>query len=202
MTVLHLKDHGVQRARRAHPALAGKPCLARGTFSAVFEGTRPETVLKLTMDRSNYAYMTDGLSPDGPHKPELFEDHHIVGEASTGEDLYLIEVERLAPLKGPAAHATVLRQVMRQLSRHTMCTPGADGTTFPDSVWSHPGVCGTLAEFLHRLEWFAQNYECRIDAKVGQNYMMRAKDQTVVASDPVFDAKLLGRYRRPAYLAH
>lgn len=62
--------------------LLGRRTLGRGTFSAVFEGTTAESVLKLTMGPEQYAYMTDGQAPQGVYKPRLYADHGIVGNTS------------------------------------------------------------------------------------------------------------------------
>lgn len=189
--ILHLKDWGVQRARR-HELLAGKPALARGAFGAIFEGTRPDRVLKLTLDRMHYCYMTDYCAPQGVHKPVLHQDLEAIGETSTGQDIFLIEVERLQPLERKSESSRVIRRLMRKF-----CLGGH--REVPDDLTAVKGYFQSLAAFMGQLNWFAQNYECRIDGKVGQNYMQRA-DGTLVASDPVYDHKLMARYRRPDYL--
>ena len=187
MPTLQLRDPGVLRARY-HPALRGKPALARGEFSAIFEGSRPDTVLKLTADASHYAYMTDGYAPDGPHKPELIADLDEVGEAATGETLYLLEVERLAPVRKQDEYTRAVRRTMRAVR----------GARIPESVWEDQKLPPSLAAFFQSLNWFAVNFGYCIDAKFGSNYLCRPCDGTLVASDPVFDQRAMRQGRNPS----
>ena len=191
--ILHLKDFGISKARREHPALRGKRVLARGTFSAIFEGASPASVLKLTVDPAQYAYMTDGLSPDGQLKPVLLEDHSQIGETSSGEDVFLIEVERLAPLARGAEGYRVMRRVLALYARN-------GHKLLPEDPAEVKGMTQLMSSFFAQINWFCINFGYRIDAAMGQNYMQRTSDGSLVASDPVFDAELMTRHRKPAYL--
>ncbi len=182
--LLKLRDWGVMRARSRHPALKGKRALARGTFCAVFEGSTPSTVYKLTLDRSHYAYMTDGLSPSGDFKPRLIEDFGTIGQTTSGLELYLLEVERLEKLPRGNSAAQVIRRVVKHYRnsgyKELPCEPG-----------DVKGLDGKLARFLCQLNWFIQNFGYTFDGKVGNNFLYRPEDGHLVVSDPVFDAQLL-----------
>lgn len=97
------KDHlGVQMALR-HPLLDGKKMIGRGVFSMVFEGTRKNTVLKMTVDNIGYYAFNDYMcGVRHKHFPRVTDCHGEIGTVRLGkheESIYLYEMERLQPLK-------------------------------------------------------------------------------------------------------
>lgn len=192
MKVLQLLDRGVQAVRRTHPDLLGKGALARGTFSVVFEGTEPGRVLKLTLDETHYVYMTDGLAPTGPHKPVLFQDYGVVGNTGAGTNLYLLEVERLAPLPR-------VDRGRRAIARFFRDTAYSDRLEGEEAHFAEYGMSASLANFFSQLCCFASNFSFAVDRAVGQNYMRRLSDGMLVASDPVYDRAQMEREARRRY---
>lgn len=188
--VLSLRDWGVVRARSRHPLLRGKRALARGTFSAVFEGASPTTVLKLTLDRSHYAYMTDYLAPQGVFKPRLVQDFGAIGQTTRGFELYLLEVERLEKLPRGNPSARVVRRVVK----HYRDSGYKD---LPCEASAVKELDEGFARFLADLNVFISNFDCRFDGKVGNNFLYRPSEDQLVVSDPVFDAQLLVTASRP-----
>jgi len=182
--VLSLRDWGVVRARSRHRLLRAKRVLARGTFSAIFDGSRADTVLKLTLDRSQYVYMTDSLSPQGAYKPRLIEDFGAIGQTTQGHELYLIEVERLEKLPRGNAAARVARRVVKHFWQS-----GCKELPCEESAVKE--LDAGFAEFLSDLHAFITNFDFRFDAKVGSNFLYRSSENQLVVSDPVFDAELL-----------
>lgn len=78
------------------PVLGGKAVVGEGVFSIVFEGTSAATVLKLTVDESYYEFIR--AHGDGNGIPKLFKDWGSAHSTIHGA-LYLVEVQRLMPLK-------------------------------------------------------------------------------------------------------
>lgn len=189
--VLYLRDWGVMRARRRHQLLRAKRVLARGTFCAVFEGSRADTVLKLTLDRSHYVYMTDSLSPQGTYKPRLIEDFGAIGQTTKGHELYLIEVERLEKLPRGNLAARVARRVVQHFRQ-------SGYKELPCEEAAVRELDASFAEFLSDLNVFITNFGFRFDGKVGNNFMYRPSEDQLVVSDPVFDAQLLAEAHKSA----
>ena len=187
--VLNLKDPGVARVRRTHPLLQGKKPFARGSFSAVFDGTQPDRVLKLTVDSLHYCYLTDYCTPQGPHKPVVHQDFDDVGETADGQALYLVEVERLNKLPVGNPYKRLLGRVIRWYTRN--------GRHYlPDEDTDFKGLPKTLASFFADLNVFVDNYGANFDPKVGNNFLLRPADDTLVVNDPIFDRKAYERYHR------
>jgi hypothetical protein len=195
MKILHLDDYGVAAVRR-NPALRGKKVLARGTFGAIFDGSRPDTVFKLTLDGMHHAYLTDGcFGPSGPHAPLVVEDVGDVGETSKGETLYLVELERLTAMPRACAE----RRLVTKAMRHVL---GKGEGKLPEDDAALPGLPASLAEFFAQVNNFALNFACHVDGAVGNNYMLRPGDGTLVASDPVYDRRLVMRHESGRHRLH
>lgn len=157
--------------------------LGRGEFCAVFEMVEPDRVLKLTTDPAHVAYLVDGLSPSGIHRPILFATHGKVGETKRGLPLYLVEVEKLYPIKRGSPNARLVRKITRYVEA---CK------RFPEQDDELADMPSELSGFMCRLNWFWMNYKCQPDAK-HSNFMQRA-DGTLVFNDPVFNQDLYRRY--------
>lgn len=187
MYVLSLKDWKVAVLRRTLPCFAKTRTLARGTFSAVFETPDPTRVLKLTTDATHYAYLTDGLSPEGPHKPVVLHDYGEVGETSDGVSLYLVALERLQKVRPGTENGLLTRRIVRYANKDP-------DKRYPDDTDHVPGMPASLVRFMADLNHFIFNLAFRADVH-GGNFMERA-DGTLVVNDPVFDSKLLLRTSR------
>lgn len=182
MYILDLADRNVKALRATHPAFAGTKLFARGGFCAVFSMPDPTRVLKLTTDQQHVSYLTDGIAPQGEHKPLVLAEHDIEVETKNGLALYLLEVERLQKTQpgSPARKlATGLIRFYKQNRRLPLAYSDVDGLT------------PALLRFMEDLTWFVTNYQARLDLKM-DNFMQRA-DGTLVMSDPVFDHLLQER---------
>lgn len=200
MRVLDLTESSVKLVRRRIPQLAGKRALARGTFAAIFEATDaqgqilPDRVLKLTMDPSHHAFLTDPYAPSGTHHPVVFENFGDVGENDRGDTLYLVEMERLVPLpRGGELRKTAARVMSesfkvdeRRLFR--VVNEGEDRQLQKADF--------LLNQYLRELNSFVVNYDCSLDHQVGANFMARASTDTLVFSDPVYDNRMYARYSK------
>lgn len=106
---------GVQEALR-HPLLDGKKLLGRGAFSMVFEGTRKNTVLKLTVDDIGYYAFNDwAVGCRHRHFPRIVKSHGDVGDTRINRrdySLFLYEMERLAPLEVGSEARKLARRIM------------------------------------------------------------------------------------------
>ncbi len=183
MQIMKLNDYGVQRARCSQDALRQAKLLGRGTFGAVFEGSKPGRVFKLTTDRSHRDYLVDGLSPEGVYKPKVFEDFDEVGETSKGYSLYLFEMERLQPIRRGTANGRLARRIVNFVGAAKRC-PEMD-----DKGWDD--LPPALFRFMEDLNMFISNFDCRYDMH-WKNFMER-DDGTLVFSDPVLDYVLFER---------
>jgi hypothetical protein len=190
MYVLSLKDWKVAHLRRTLTCFANTRTLARGTFSAVFETPDPTRVLKLTTDPTHYSYLTDGISPDGPHKPVVLHDYGEVGETSDELPLYLVELERLQKVRAGTENGLLPRRIVRHANKDP-------DRRYPDDPDHVPGMPPSLVRFLDDLNHFIFNLAYTPDVH-GGNFMERA-DGTLVVNDPVFDNKLLLRTSRERY---
>lgn len=78
------------------PILFGKKEIGTGCYSRAFEGTTPDTVLKLTVDQPYYDFIR--LHGSGEGIPKLHKDWGTADDEVHGQ-LYLVEIQRLMPLK-------------------------------------------------------------------------------------------------------
>lgn len=177
--VISLKDFKVQRLRHQHPAFKNTKFLARGSFCGVYSMLQPDRVLKLTVDSCHIAYLTDGCAPTGIHKPELLKDYGPVGTTEDGLDLYLVEVEKLYPVRRGTENGLLAHRIVRFVDR---------SGRYPQGLEDIPGLTPSLVEFMTLLNQFIGNYGCHSDARLA-NFMER-EDGTLVLSDPVFDREL------------
>lgn len=102
---LRLDERGTKQALK-HPLLQGKKRLGRGVFSLVFEGSRPDTVYKMTVDNYNYLVLNGNAATDNEHFPTVVNDHCRIGETSICNQsypIYLYEMERLEKLRNNTA---------------------------------------------------------------------------------------------------
>jgi len=188
MNLLSLKDFAVRRLRATHPAFKGTRVLARGTFCVVFETPDPTRVLKLTVDRAHSSYLADGICDDEQYRPRVLADHGDVGELESGLELRLFEVERLQKIAPATVTSRLARQLIKLVNKQNR---------FPEDLSSHEFITAPLANFLGRLNWFADNYKVELDLHMA-NFMQRT-DGTLVFSDPVYDRVMFARESRKLY---
>jgi hypothetical protein len=207
MRALNLTAPAVKAARHM-PELKGKNPIGRGVFTAVFEGTRPDTVLKLTVDSRAYGLLCDGvLCCDGPHFPKVTRKFGQVGDVNIrGEDfpLYLYEVERLERLKGGTLASKQAHALIKLAYSASAQTPGEASdddysaqtldhlVSFADE---HPLLTGTLTAAVDMLRsWVHSNDEVSMDMHRA-NFMMTGAG-TLVINDPICHRYLLNRIQR------
>ena len=90
MPVLSYCDPKVRRHVKAHRRLRDARVLGRGQFSRVYESRRADRVLKLTLDQSTVAYLTDARAPRGLHKPIVYHNMGVIGTNFRGMPLVLL----------------------------------------------------------------------------------------------------------------
>jgi len=197
---LRFDERGVKAARQHH-LLKGKKMLGRGTFAAVYEGTREDTVLKLTVDEKNYWMHNDGYCRvRHQHFPRTVANEGEIGTtriAGREFGLYLFELERLHKLRRGGSAKKLAAQICEVEESTTGTARGADWVNAGDtyrklagmatSTALPPSVCAALDE----LADFTANVEgCAVDMH-SQNFMER-DDGTLVMSDPILDVNVWG----------
>lgn len=109
------KDHWGVKSALKHPLVAGRKIIGRGCFSLVFEGTKKNTVLKMTMDDIGYWMLNDYcMGVKHHHFPRVVESHGDIGETMIGKELfpiYLFEMERLVKLQSGSPAARLARLI-------------------------------------------------------------------------------------------
>ena len=174
-----------------HALLDGKPEIGRGEYSIVIDKGDGERVYKVVSSPADYFLYTADDRPRGEHFPIIHGDHGIIGRASSGYPLHLIEMERLYPLDENSAAAEVAKRLIefywsacQQWSRL-----GADmGRIALYHMTVNPlAINQSLQQALKALSDFVEDYQVLPDILNANNLMMR-KDGTLVFSDPVFIA--------------
>lgn len=199
--VLRLDCPGVRATIAGLKVLQGKKPIARGCFSAVYDGQRPNTVLKLTADNLGYSLLNDAvIGIGGRHLPRIVKDFFCVGDTNiNGEDfpLYLYEMERLEKIKTGSPERRLVRQIVKHAS-------AASATS--KRMWRDPNyITDTLKVMVEnpnltkswRHAFSGMLHFCRntcagsLDLHSG-NFMRRANGE-VVMIDPIANMDL---YRR------
>jgi hypothetical protein len=113
---LRLDNRDVKLAMN-HPLLKDKKPIGRGVFSAVFEGTRKNTVLKMTVDDISYCLLNDWtVGVKHRHFPRVIENHGDIGAVRISGmqyPIYLYEVERLEKLKNGSDTKRLAQMISR-----------------------------------------------------------------------------------------
>jgi len=173
-----------------HPLLVGRPEIARGEYSIVLHGPVPERVFKVVSSPADHFFLTADDRPDGPHFPRVYADHGVLGRASTGYVMHLVELERLEPLAPGSAAA---RDAECMMSAYwSGCQQFARlGDEMGRMALYHlidnppPALPPSVISALVALSNFIENYQVRPDILSAGNLMAR-RDGTLVFSDPVF----------------
>ncbi|MCB1959223.1 MAG: hypothetical protein KDE68_01650 [Rhodocyclaceae bacterium] len=173
-----------------HPLLDGLVEIGRGEYSIVLDKGDGARVLKLVSSPADYFLYTAEDRPRGPHFPVVFADHGVVGRASTGYLLHLIEMERLYPIlpDGRAAQtADALMDAFWAGCRKWARLGPEMGRVALFNLAEHPpaAIAGSVLDALRALSDFIDAYQVRPDILSDGNLMVRS-DGTLVFSDPVF----------------
>lgn len=88
------------------PELKGKAQLGRGEFSVVFEGSCPNTVLKLTVDETTVNLLLLGRIKGCDGIVEFIEYHGFMDSPEHPDGVHLIELKRLQVLE-PDTHRSL-----------------------------------------------------------------------------------------------
>ena len=150
-----------------------------------------ERVYKIVSSPADYFLYTAEDRPRGEHFPIIHADHGVIGRASSGYPLHLIEMERLFPLAENSPAEEVAKRLIefywsacQQWSRL-----GADmGRIALYHMTVNPlAINQSLQQALKALSDFVEEDQVLPDLLNANNLMMR-KDGTLVFSDPVFIA--------------
>lgn len=183
MTRLNLKSPALRKVRN-HPALIGKPLLARGFNCAVFDNGG--SVLKLTQDSLQFEASCSGLRLEGINFPVTLNSYGDVGEAPNGNTLHLFEVEKLSPVsEGPAEVRKKVRRLISSIHAAQRLTMGSNQNvkSFAYDVLEVVIQEGAFEEFndaLDKLSRFASLYSPGLDFHM-KNIMLRGT--TVIFND-------------------
>jgi len=173
-----------------HPLLIGRREIARGEYSIVLSAPSPGRVLKVLSSPADHFFLTADDRPTGPHFPQVFNDHGMIGRASTGYLMHLVEVEQLQALAADSAAGQQAECLMaaywagcQQFAR----LGDEMGRVALYHVIDHPpsGLPDSLGAALEALSVFIESYQVRPDILSEGNLMAR-HDGTLVFSDPVF----------------
>lgn len=186
--LIRQQDSAVRLARQ-HSVLAGKPFMARGVCTLVFDAGN--TVLKLTVDGHSYGWAARQADWRCAGLPATLALHGQVGVSETGAPLWLFEQEKLARLPQgslPRKHALRVGRMLRgNFWRfdwpHQRLQDAAPQITDP-----------ALAEAMTLLADYAEpvREELSIDLHAS-NVMLRPGTDQAVISDPFVD--LVARHR-------
>ena len=199
---LRLDQPGTQRAL-LHPLLAGRKVIGRGAFSLVFEGTKKNTVLKLTVDSCNYFMLNCwAYRVEHRHFPRVVERHGDIDVVRiNGHDypLFLFEIEKLQHLeRGTDSYrlARLLRQSANTASSGVLWKMEEDvrATVTLGSMMKDAALPRSVRNALGQLEEFCSNYEdFGLDLHMGN--MMQRKNGELVLTDPLSNVALLEEAR-------
>lgn len=204
--ILTLNDAAVRKLRREHPILKGKKLIASGQYSGVFEGTTPETVLKLTIDAPSYVFHSLYMRSHGlpkKHFTQVVADYGVVGEFVIAKNIpvtaitkptnlcvpiYLYECERLEKLPTKTDNSklvmkisTLVKQAMFAAEYTTQAQRGVDVI---EVLMKASFVPDSLRHDLIVLrDFFKETNDVFIDIHRA-NFMQRSNGELVL-SDPI-----------------
>lgn len=209
MRILNLNDVSI-KAVCSKFNLTPKNRIGRGTFATVHTASE-KSVRKLTLDDSTMMFLR--FFSDVPGLPRVIEDHGYVGEISTGDALYLIEMERLVPL---AASDLEMRRLAGQVVKAARKIYSTANSTYGRGV-SNVTVLEksslTTASALsrdrtlpkHVRDAFGRVYnflddyrDCGYGIDIHRGNLM-ARGKRLVLSDVVFNAEMLDKALRVTY---
>lgn len=185
---LRLDCWDVKQILNSHPDLKGKKPIARGCFSAVFEGTRPNTVIKVTMDDIGYYMLNDGMfGIRGKHFPKVIKNHGEIGSIhrrGRNFSIYAFEMEKLEKLQTGSDARKIARKTYHATG-DALRSAGYSNQCYDVLCFLKvPGIQRSLRNAINQLRDFANYFNHgAIDMHMG-NFMQR-KDGTLVITDPI-----------------
>jgi len=195
-------DHwGVKQARK-HEVLVGKKPIGRGTFSAVFDGTRKNTVLKMTVDDSAYWLLNDwAVCVNHWHFPRVVKNYGEIGNTRIGRfdfPIYLYEIERLEKVSGPNKRLVNLicgaEDNSRRMAMGKNWEERPKAAKVLDLMLEDKALPRTIHNALRQLRNFADHMDGSLDLHSG-NFLQRANGELVM-SDPIANMKIWDEARR------
>lgn len=195
--VLQFNDPMVKQALK-HEALKGKKLIGRGAFSMVFEGSKPNTVYKVTLDDVNY-WMLNCCAAGVSHKhfPKVYNNFGAIGDVSINKNshtIFMYEMERLNKLeRGTEASnvSTILTKLQNASFGNVFKYGPINRALFQiQDMMQSKSLPKSIMNALRQLEEFAYSYE-HIGLDMHRaNFMMR-KNGTLVLSDPLNSMKII-----------
>lgn len=189
---LRLNHCEVKNALR-HPLLEGKKPIGRGAFSAVFEVTRKNTVLKLTVDDIGYRLFNCWAKRVKHwHFPRIVDRHGDIGTIKIDDrdyPLFLFEMEKLEKIQ----HGTDTKRLAMKIQNTVRAASGRAGVWMRDDLRSvmmvqhmmrDTSLPRSIRNALGQLENFCCNHsDGQIDLHMGN--MMQRKNGDLVIIDPL-----------------
>lgn len=175
-----------------------------GQFSAVFEGSRPDTIHKLTIDPVAYWLFNDGyVGVEGKHFPKTVEDYSDVGEVVIHANLrsgrprkvpiYLYEQERLQPLPMKSEQRKLAKKIIDKARGGTTVSVRSPTGRVRDvdtakakleTLASQEDLPESVREASEQLADFCDYYDdLFLDMHFG-NFMVRPETGDLIFSDP------------------
>ena len=200
--VLQLNDPMVKQALK-HEALKGNKLIGRGAFSMVFEGSKSNTVYKVTLDDVNY-WMLNCWSAGVSHKhfPKVYKNFGGIGDVSINKNshtIFMYEMERLNKLE----RGTEASNVSNLLAKLEVASFGKvfnygpiDRAQFQiQDMMRSKLLPRSIMNALRQLEEFACNYG-HIGLDMHRANFMTRKNGTLVMSDPISSMRVLFDHRQ------
>lgn len=182
--LIRQNDKAVRQAQRLTPA-ASRKLLARGVTTLVFEGERPDSVFKLTVDQVAYELAEAQRSWQCAGLPRTGQLFGQVGTTSEGNAIWLFEQERLTKLGVGSAPRKLCMGVSRLVWRQYEHCNTVD-KVLASAQASIPDV--GLRAAVSRLADFATSRRERLSLDLhGSNFMLRETSGQAVISDPFLD---------------
>lgn len=181
------------------PQLAGKRLIGRGAFAAVFEGSRPNTVYKLTSDAVSYWVLCDpyvGVK----HRllPKVVHNYGEVSEFRIKAEMfpvYLLELERLLPIRRGTPEKKLVRLIEK--ASHPRRFDDDERELFMRASHRSNGLPPAVRQALRMLGDFVVNFPNAHADLCAQNFMRRVSGD-VVFSDPLFDRQMFESFTAPS----
>lgn len=186
-------DHLEVKLALRHPLLEGKKPIGRGCFSAIFEGTRKNTVLKLTVNDIGYwLFNCWATKVEHRHFPRIIDRHGDIGTVKlrgTDYPLFLFEMEKLEELQPN----TDTKRLAKRIQTSVATASSKAGLWMRDDLRSAMMVQHMMKDVtlprsirnaLGQLENFCCDYSGgQIDLHMGN--MMQRKNGEFVITDPL-----------------
>lgn len=200
-------DHWEVKNVLRHPLLEGKKPIGRGCFSAIFEGTRKNTVLKLTVDDIGYWLLNCWATKvEHKHFPRIVDRHGDIGTVKLGGTdypLFLFEMEKLEKIK-PGSDA---KKLARRIQGVAQTASNKAGLWMRDDLRSvmmaqhmmqDTALPRSIRNALGQLENFCCNYPGG-QMDLHMNNMMQRKNGELVITDPLANMSIWRKATGRAY---